>query len=153
MPVGRTVFAILLLAMATGQGASWPEFIAAVRSYSIGGEVGAQLTAISLLVGELAAGTGLLLPWPRLRMLAGWIGLPVAAIWAGLAVQALGRGLQIENCGCFGRFFAQRLNWWILVQDVYFVGLGLLALRSARRDSRTGVELDSTGLGKSGRSA
>lgn len=134
MPLARTYLAVLLLAMALGQALSLRQFVDAIDSYRFGA---APLVAAILLAGELFAGIGLLLPLPRTRVVAGGIGLLVAALWGSLALQAAVRGLTIPNCGCFGAFFAQGLSWWILPQDLYFLGLAGLALRSAVRDSRT----------------
>lgn len=131
MPVARLVLALLLLAMAAGQILSSAEFQAAVDDYSV---TGATVVVVVLLAGEVVGGVGLLLPLPRTRVVAGWIGLAVALLWTGLALQAFARGLQIDNCGCFGRFLAQELSWWVLVQDAYFVALAGLALRNARTD-------------------
>jgi hypothetical protein len=135
VPVARLVFAALLLAMALGQALSLPVFVDAVESYRIGSAVAPPLAA-ALLASEAGAGLGLITGWPRVRVVAGWVGLAVAVAWAALAVQAFVRTLAIPNCGCFGRYFAQRLGWWILVQDGYFVLLALLALRSARREGQ-----------------
>lgn len=133
MPVARWVFAGLLLSMALGQSLSLPESVDAIGSYRVTGEAGSSLLAWFLLLLQALAGAGLLWSSPRLRPVAGWVGLTVALAWSALAVQAFARGLSIPNCGCFGRFLAQELSWWVLVQDAYFVVLALLALRSARR--------------------
>lgn len=134
MPIARWVFAALLLSMALGQSLSLPEFVNAVGSYRVAGEAGSSVLAWVLLLLQALAGAGLLWGSPRLRPGAGWAGLAVALAWSALAVQAFARGLSISNCGCFGRFLAQELSWWVLLQDAYFVVLALLALRSARRD-------------------
>lgn len=134
MPIARWVFAVLLLSMALGQSLSLPEFVNAVGSYRVAGEAGSSVLAWVLLLLQALAGAGLLWGSPRLRPVAGWAGLAVALAWSALAVQAFARGISIPNCGCFGRFLAQELSWWVLLQDAYFVVLAVLALRSARRD-------------------
>lgn len=132
--------------MALGQALSLPEFTAAVASYRVAAETGSGMLAWSLLLLQVLAGAGLLSGWPRIRPVAGWAGLAVALLWSALAVQAFARGLSVPNCGCFGRYLAQELSWWVLVQDGYFVLLALIALRSAYRD-RTPVsgQLQTTG--------
>lgn len=134
MPIARWVFGALLLLMALGQFLSPSEFIDAIGSYRLAGDAGSRVLAWFLLLLQALAGAGLLWGSPRLRPVAGWAGLAVALAWSALAVQAFARGLSIPNCGCFGRFLAQELSWWVLVQDAYFVVLALLALRSAGRD-------------------
>lgn len=127
----------LLSAMALGQALSWGVYTDAVRSYSV---AGTDVLAVLLFAGEVLAGLGLLLP-PRVRGMrpaAAWIGLGVASLWTLLAVQAFVRGLVIPNCGCFGAYLSQSLAWWVLLEDVAFVALGVfvvvrIAGRSARR--------------------
>lgn len=135
MPLARVAFAVLLLSMAVGQMLSVGAFVSAVESYRLGGREAAVLVATALIASEAAAGVGLLTPRPRVRIVAAWLGLGVAGVWAALAVQAFVRALAIPNCGCFGRYLAQRLSWWVLVQDGSFILLALLALRSARQDA------------------
>jgi hypothetical protein len=118
--------------MAVGQLASLSAFEAALESYDILGGV-VPVAALALPTLELAAAIGLLAA-PRatdgLVRIAALLGLLVALSWAGLAGQAFARGLAVENCGCFGAYFAQELRWWVLLEDVYFVALALLAARS-----------------------
>lgn len=134
MPIARLLFGFLVLGMAVGQLLSFSSFLDAIESYQVAGETVSRTMAVALVGGELFAGIGLLTGLPNLRKLAGWVGLGVAVGWAALAVQAFVRGLEVANCGCFGRYFAQRLSWIVLVQDAYFVILAYLAMRSALRD-------------------
>ncbi|MGH2689829.1 MAG: MauE/DoxX family redox-associated membrane protein [Actinomycetota bacterium] len=134
MPIARLALALLLLSMAVGQTVSVGAFVDALESYRLGGREAGVVAAAAFIASEAAAGVGLLMPWPRLRVWAARVGLGVAGVWAALAAQAFVRTLAIPNCGCFGRYLGQRLSWWVLVQDAYFVLLAVLALRSARRD-------------------
>ena len=138
MPIARLVFAILLLAMAAGQMLSLPVFVRAIETYRVAGPAASALLSAALIVSEAASGVGLITRWRRARVGAAWMGLGVAMAWAALAIQAFVRSLVIPNCGCFGRYLAQRLSSWVLVQDGYFILLASLALRSARRDAVTG---------------
>lgn len=131
MPIARLLFSLLVLSMALGQSLTFSAFVAAIESYQVAAPGVSRGIGLALILGETFAGIGLLAGSQKLRSVAGWAGLTVAAVWAGLAVQAFLSGLEIENCGCFGRYFAQRLSWLVLLQDVYFVGLAYLALRSA----------------------
>lgn len=97
VPLARLVFAGLLLAVALGQALSVPSFVQAVESYRVAGPAGSSFFAFVLLTSEGAAGSGLLTPWPGVRIVAGWLGLGAASVWAGLAVQAFVRTLPIPN--------------------------------------------------------
>ncbi len=134
MPIARLLFALLVLAMATGQLLSFSAFVQAIASYQIAGETLSLILSVALVAAELFAGIGLLAGRPRSRYLAGSVGFGVAVTWSALAVQAFLRGLDVANCGCFGRYLAQRLSWYVLLQDAYFLILAYLAMRSASRD-------------------
>jgi hypothetical protein len=118
--------------MAVGQLASLGAFERALESYDLfGGLVPALTLALPAL--ELLAAAGLLAAFradPSLVRVAGVLGVLIAVLWAALAGQAFARGLAVENCGCFGAYFPQELRWWVLLEDVYFVALALLAARS-----------------------
>lgn len=123
--MARMYLAFLLLAMATGQIADLAGFIRILESYRVGGEAVATGFGAGLVAGELVGGLWLLGPG-RFRERGAIVAVVVAVAWTILAVQAFARGLALENCGCFGVFLAQELRWWVLLQDVVFVGLGLL---------------------------
>lgn len=142
MPIARLLFALLVLAMAIGQLLSFSAFVEAIAGYQLAGETLSRIMSLALVAGELFAGIGLLTGGPRFRHLAGSVGFGVAVTWSALAVQAFLRGLDVANCGCFGRYLAQRLSWFVLLQDAYFLILAYLAKRSACRDLVVDLRLD-----------
>lgn len=131
-PLAALAYGALLATMAVGQLASVSAFERALESYDI---LGRLVPAAALALPALALLTAIgLLAAPRadarLVLVASLLGVLVALFWAALAGQAFARGLAIENCGCFGAYFVQELRWWVLLEDVYFVALALLAARS-----------------------
>jgi hypothetical protein len=131
-PLAALAYGLLLAAMAVGQLASLGAFERALESYGVFGRLVLTVT-LTLPALELLAVAGLLAASkadPRLVRVAAVLGALIAALWAALAGQAFARGLVVENCGCFGAYFAQELRWWVLLEDVYFVALALLAARS-----------------------
>ena len=131
-PLAALAYGLLLAAMAVGQLASLGAFERALESYDLLGGLVPALT-LTLPALELLAAAGLLAASradPRLVRVAAVLGVLIALVWAALAGQAFARGLAVENCGCFGAYFAQELRWWVLLEDVYFVALALLAARS-----------------------
>lgn len=131
-PLAALVYAALLSAMAAGQLASLGSFEHALEGYSLFG-AGAAAAAVVVPIAELATALGLaVLP---LRRVAAILGLAVAVFWTALAAQAFARGLALDNCGCFGAYLAQRLRWWVLLEDAEFL---LLAWWAA---ARVGVPL------------
>ena len=123
----RWVLGPLLLAMAVGQLADLPGFIAILRSYRLGPSETVVVLALALIAGELVAGIGLVRPQPSSRAAAA--GVAVAVAWTTLGVEAFARGLALESCGCLGTFLAQPLRWWVLLEDAEFVLLSMLAWR------------------------
>ncbi|CAN5881822.1 hypothetical protein BH23ACT12_BH23ACT12_06430 [soil metagenome] len=126
MPIARLLFALLVLAMAIGPVV---ELLRVCGDHSrlpaSRGETLSRILSLALVAGELFAGIGLLTGGPRFGHLAGSVGFGVAVTWSALAVQAFLRGIDVANCGCFGRYLAQRLSW--------FPG-GLSLLRHEARD-------------------
>jgi hypothetical protein len=128
-PVAALLYGLLLAGMAAGQLASLAAFGEALESYDLLGPL-VPAAKLGLPVVEVLVAVGLLLsrPLPPLAAkAAGLAGVLVALVWATLAVQAFVRGLVVENCGCFGAYFAQRLRWWVLLEDAYLLLLALLA--------------------------
>jgi hypothetical protein len=127
--IARLAMALLLVAMAVGQLASVGAFADALRDYRLLGDA-AQAFAYAVPVTELGAALALLLG----RAAGGILGLAVAGFWTVLASQAFARGLHLENCGCFGRYLAQELRWWVLIEDAEFLLLaGWAAWRTGLR--------------------
>jgi hypothetical protein len=50
-------------------------------------------------------------------------------VYAGWAAGGLARGLKLENCGCFGVFFARPLTWRTVIEDFVMVALSLALCR------------------------
>ncbi len=111
----------LLAAMAVGQASDFGGFVDIVASHRVGGDGAAVVVALLLVSGEAVAAAGLLARSPRARRRGATATVAVAVAWSLLASQAFGRGLALPNCGCFGVHAAQRLRWWVLVEDVEFV--------------------------------
>ena len=76
---------------------------------------------------ELVSGLGLLVaglalaPPKRFARISAGLAVAVTAAYLLMTGQAYLRGLEIENCTCFGVYLAQRLSWFVLVQDIYMI--------------------------------
>ena len=142
-PLAALVYAALLASMGTTQLASLESFERALGGYDVLGPATAA-AAFAVPVAELAVAFGLTVA--PLRRGAAVLGLGVALFWSALAAQAFARGLELDNCGCFGAYLAQRLRWWVLLEDAEFlllawwagarVGLPLPLPRLGRNPSR-----------------
>lgn len=106
----RLILGAVLVAMAVGQLASWPDMPDILAAYQLADGLALPLLAALLIAGELLAG-GWFLARPRSRAAAPvWVYTAVAVAWAGLAGQAYARGLIVPNCGCFGVYLSQSLE-------------------------------------------
>jgi hypothetical protein len=133
--MARWYLAAVMALMGLLQLEGWSVFVDAVESYRFGGW--AAPLAAALIAGELVAAVGLAAD----RRSGAVVALVVSVAWTVLGLQAFGRGLAIDNCGCFGRFLQQELRWWVLVEDLYLLGLAWWVLRPYRtKDPAPSVE-------------
>ncbi len=125
--MARLYLGILLGAMAVGQALSWRTYVSALASHGVGRA--ANLIAFVLFSLEVVVAAGLLLDLNGTRMRVAVLGVAVTGAWGALALQAFVRRRNVPNCACFGRFMRQELRWWVLLEDVAFVGLAVWHLR------------------------
>ncbi|MBT2674108.1 hypothetical protein J7E95_25490, partial [Streptomyces sp. ISL-14] len=123
----RIVLGAVCTAMAVGQGASFGRMPEILAAYGLVDGAAATALAVALIAGELLSGVWFLAR-PRSKALPPvWVFTAVSLLWSLLAVQAYARGLTVTNCGCFGIYLTQRLNWIVLAQDaVMLLYAGLL---------------------------
>lgn len=142
----RLVLGSVYTAMAVGQLASITDMPAVLGAYGLVHGAVAVVLAAGLIAGELVCGVWFLMR-PRSAAIAPvWVYTAVSVVWTVLAVQAYARGLAVANCGCFGNYLTQRLNWFVLLQDALTLVYAAVLLRTARtattRESTGGVEVD-----------
>lgn len=113
--------------MAIGQALSWKTYVGAVESHGLGRA--APVIASLLFMVEVVVAAGLLLDIEGTRLRVAVLAVAVTAAWGVLALQAFVRRRNVPNCACFGRFMRQELRWWVLLEDVAFVGLAVWHLR------------------------
>lgn len=91
------------------------------------------IKAFRLLPTDVIVWPAFIIPWMELvlavALVAGlWsrsaaLGLALLLIaFGGAMVSVMARGLDVE-CGCFGRFFGQKVGWESLVRNVVFLAL------------------------------
>lgn len=134
-------FTALLLASAVGKLLDNQGFARVLATWQLFPQ--ALLPAIGLAVGvaELLAGLGLLAGGRRRR----WGASAAVALWSFYVLAeaiALTRGLDVPNAGTFGVYFADRLTWARLLQDVFVLCLAIALRRLQDRrasDHRSAV--------------
>jgi len=80
--------------------------------------------AIFVVVLELGVGVGLLTSAWRRRAALG--AAAMAGLYALALTATLARGIPLDNCGCFGVYFARPLTVLSPLEDVALIGLALL---------------------------
>ncbi|WP_055469062.1 MauE/DoxX family redox-associated membrane protein [Streptomyces ardesiacus] len=128
----RLVLGALFAAMGAGQLASFGAMPGILDAYRLTSGAGSAALAAAVIAGEASAGAWFLARPRSSARTPVWIFTGVNLVWATLAVQAYARGLAVDNCGCFGRYAAQPLRWWVLAEDALMLLYAWLLLRRKR---------------------
>lgn len=131
----RGLFALLMLSTSVTKLLDMPGFYVIVDSYQVLPAVLIAPSAWALVITELLLFVWLL--WGRqLR----WVGLALIAmhtiylVWISVALM---RGLELDNCGCFGVYFARPLRWHTPLEDVVLIAMAVAFWWLARRREAT----------------
>ena len=122
----------LILATGVGKMLGIPGFAQVIGTYQFGfGPDVRSAVAIAIAATELLLGIWMLSGWHLARS-----AIAAAALNAGylvLMISSLLRGLELDNCGCFGVYFASPLRWYSPLEDAALIALCLLLLRLTHR--------------------
>jgi uncharacterized membrane protein YphA (DoxX/SURF4 family) len=129
MKWARIILGVVLLAMGAGKLADVGGYAAALSTFRVIPDGALHVVAIAWLCAELAAGA-LLVAGVRTARIGAPLAVCVNVAYAALTTQAYVRHLRVDNCTCFGVHLAQRLSWFVLVQDAYMIFLSLWVLRA-----------------------
>jgi uncharacterized membrane protein YphA (DoxX/SURF4 family) len=129
--IPRWFVGLVLVSTGTGKTLDIQGFVNVLAAYDLMPSQGNVILAYSMPFIELATGVALLagvfLP------LAAWVATGWHTLLLTTVSVSLWRGLEIENCGCFGVFWARPLGVQTFVEDAVMLGLSLLVLWEARR--------------------
>lgn len=130
-PVLRLWFVLLLAGTGLAKLINMPGFYPVVASYQV--LPAAVIVPAAWLLALLEV---LLAIWLATRCQARWAALLVVNLhllyWFWL-LAALLRGLKLDNCGCFGAYWARPLTWYSLLEDGILLLLALWLWRSSAR--------------------
>ena len=129
MKWARLILGVVLLAMGAGKLSAVGGYAAALSAFAVFPDGALHSVAIAWLCAELAAGV-LLVAGVRAARVGAPIALAINLGYALLTTQAYVRHLRVDNCTCFGVHLAQRLSWFVLLQDAYMIFLSLWVLRA-----------------------
>jgi hypothetical protein len=72
-------------------------------------------------------------PAKELALAGVMVALGLSSAYLALEVGALARHLPIQSCTCFGSYLAQRLSWFVIVQETAVMALLTWLFRSTAR--------------------
>ncbi len=122
-----TLLGVVLLAQGVGKLLNVGGYIAALGAFDLLPVAATGPLVLVWLAVEISAGVGLLVaglakqPPRPLSFIAAALGALTAVGYAVLTIQAYVRGIEVANCTCFGVYLAQRLSWFVLLQDAYML--------------------------------
>jgi len=117
----RLVLGLTLVATSVGKALDLPGFHDVMRTYDIFPGWSLWPIAIAMPIVEAFIAITMLSGW-RLRTGIG-VSLLLHASFASLLTVELLRGLHLQNCGCFGVFWARPLTWISPVEDVVMLAI------------------------------
>lgn len=127
----RLFIGLVLVATAAGKLIDVSGFAGVLRAYEAFPEGALLPVAIAVPLAELALALWLFSGARLAGAAATALGMhAVYAVWAAASIL---RGLKLENCGCFGVFFARPLGWRTVLEDLVMAGLSAWLLALARR--------------------
>lgn len=127
----RAGLGALIFATGAGKMLDIAGFAQVIDTYQFGFGMDALLAiAITIASIELLLGIWMLSGWHLAR--AAIAAMALNAGYFVLMTSSLLRGLELDNCGCFGVYFASPLRWYSPLEDMALIVLCWLLLRLVR---------------------
>lgn len=130
----RICLGVVIVGAGAGKALDVPGFVGVLRTYELGlSEATLWPVAAGVTLFELGLGCWIL-SGLRLRV-ASLLSAVMHVGYLILLTDALRRGLELQNCGCFGVFFARPLEWYTPLEDAALIAAscGLFYLSGATR--------------------
>ncbi len=132
----RLFVGLVLLATGSGKMLDMAGFVGVVDAYQLTPHWISVGLAYTLPFIEFFTGVSLIInARPRY---AAWLATLLHGLMLAAVSITLQRGIQIENCGCFGVFFARPLTPQTLFEDMFMLLMSIWVLINASRDNSTG---------------
>jgi hypothetical protein len=131
---GLTVYGVVFLSQGLGKTLDPDGYLAALDAFhvlqpaALGplslGALGLMWTVLELLAGVAMLYGGLArAPAKQLPMAGLALALGLSCAYLSLDVGAFARHVPIQNCTCFGTYLAQRLSWFVVLQETAVIAL------------------------------
>ena len=138
---GFTALGVVFLAQGLGKTLDPNGYLAALDAFHVLkraalwplslGALGLSWTLLELLAGVAMLYGGLSrAPAKQLALAGVMLALGLSCASLSLDVGALARHLPIPNCTCFGTYLAQRVSWFVLLQETTVIALLTWLFRS-----------------------
>ena len=125
---GLTAFGLVFVAQGLGKALDPDGYLAALTAFRVLdpvawwplalGALGLSWTVLELLAGVAMLYGGLArAPAKQLALSGVMLALGLSCAYLALDVGALARHLPIRSCTCFGTYLAQRLSWFVVLQE------------------------------------
>lgn len=121
----------LVFATGAGKALDVAGFAEVIRTYRLALPDG-MLLPIGACIAALELALGAWLVSGREPVMAARASIALNAGYCVLLTSALWRGLELDNCGCFGVFFASPLRWYSPLESLALVGASIVLMRLAR---------------------
>lgn len=121
----------LIFATGAGKALDVAGFAEVIRTYRLALPDGVLLP-IGACIAALELALGAWLVSGRRLVTAAHVSIALNAGYCVLLTSALWRGLELDNCGCFGVFFASPLRWYSPLESLALVGASIVLMRLAR---------------------
>lgn len=127
----RYFVGFILIATGLGKVLELAGFVTVIEAYRLVSHRVAVALAYSLPLIEL--GTGFFLVIGRFLLSGASLAVGLHAVMISAVVITLARGIPVDNCGCFGVFFARPLSYTTLIEDLVMLVMSVWAWINARK--------------------
>ncbi len=131
---GRLLIGAVLLASALGKSLDFPGFVDVLITYRLFPDWSLWPLALGITGIEWVLAAWILVGWQLST--GALIALSLNGLYAVGLIITLLRGLDLPNCGCYGVFFPQPLQWYSPLEDLVLVGICALLRIGADRSRR-----------------
>jgi len=126
----RIMLGLLLIATGVGKLLDIPGFIGVIEAYDLLPAWSAVAVGYLLPFVELVTGIGLV--FKMQTHFAAWSAVGLHVIFLTGVIITLVRGLELDNCGCFGVFWARPLTLQTVFEDSLLLLISIFLLWSYR---------------------
>ncbi len=127
----RYFVGFILIATGIGKALDMAGFVIVIEAYRLVPHRVA--VALAYLLPFIELGTGFFLVIRRYLLSAASLAVGLHVVLISAVVITLTRGIPVDNCGCFGVFFARPLSYTTLIEELVMLAMSGWAWMNARK--------------------